>query len=264
MMKKLTLLLVLIGFVWLAAADVLIYGDTRKHSDVHRVLIQQVKDLTLELAFHTGDQNQKGQTQAEYDSFKEIISPLKDIFYPVRGNHEKDLELYQQNFAVASEKSYYALEHDSLKYIVLDSNLDLLPGSEQYNWLTEQLAASELPKILLLHHPVLSSGHHGQELGLELYLPVLLKKHKVLAVFCAHDHDFEHLVFDGIHYFVTGGGGAPLRDMGELSPYSLYFEKIHHYIIMRKDESKLSLQTFDLQGKSIYTYQIPLEPEAHE
>ena len=259
MIKRFILLLLLTAFVWLATADVLIYGDTRKHSDVHRVLIEQVKGLTLELAFHTGDQNQKGQTQAEYDDFKDVISPLKDIFYPVRGNHEKDLQLFQSNFRVVSEKSYYTVLHDGLKYIVLDSNLDLLPGSVQYNWLKAELAANELPKILLLHHPVLSSGHHGQELGLELYLPSLLQKHKVLAVFCAHDHDFEHLYLDNVHYFVTGGGGAPLREMGTLSPYSLYFEKIHHYIIMQKTDRELLLETFDLQGKSIYKCQIDLE-----
>lgn len=260
MIKRLTLLLLLTACVWLAAADVLIYGDTRSHPEVHRTLIQQVKDLPIELAFHTGDQNQQGKSQAEYDSFKEIISPLKTLFYPVRGNHEKDLELYRSNYPNPSGKSYYAVKHDSLKYIVLDSNLKLLPGSLQYNWLKEKLAADELPKILLLHHPVLSSGQHGQELGLELYLPILLQKHRVLAVFCAHDHNFEHLYLDGIHYFVTGGGGAPLRDMGQLSPYSLFFQKIHHYIIMRKDKTKLQLQTFDLQGNSIYECQIPLEP----
>ncbi len=259
MIKKLSLCLLLIAGVWLATADVLIYGDTRNHPEVHRVLIEQVKGLPLELAFHTGDQNAKGQTQAEYDDFKDIVSPLKDFFYPVRGNHEKDLQLFQSNFPVVSEKSYYTVQHDGLKYIVLDSNLELLPGSVQHNWLKEQLAADELPKILLLHHPVLSSGHHGQELGLELYLPALLRKHKVLAVFCAHDHDFEHLYLDGIHYFVTGGGGAPLREMGTLSPYSLYFEKIHHYIIMQKTDKKLLLQTFDLEGKSIYQCQIDLE-----
>jgi len=262
--KRFTLLLFLLSYVWLATADILIYGDTRNHPEVHRTLIEQVKELPLELAFHTGDQNQKGQTQAEYDDFKQIISPLQAFFYPVRGNHEKDLQLFQGNFPVASPQSYYAVQHDSLKYIVLDSNLELLPGSEQYLWLKAQLSADESPKILLLHHPVLSSGHHGQELGLELYLPALLQKHQVRAVFCAHDHDFEHLELDGIHYFVTGGGGAPLRDMGELSPYSLYFEKIHHYIIMRKTADKLLLETFDLQGKSIYSYQIPLEPEPHE
>jgi acid phosphatase type 7 len=263
-MPKYLWLLLLLALSSPIKADVLIYGDTRSQPEVHRALIQRVEKTPLQPVFHTGDQVQKGKKQAEYDLFKEIISPLKADFYPVRGNHERDLQLFLENYPATNGNSYYTVCHDSLKYIILDSNISLLPRTEQYMWLQQELESATLPVLLLLHHPVFSSGYHGQELGLELYLPALLKKHHVLAVISGHEHNFEHLYADGLHYLVTGGGGAPLREQSFASPYSRFFSKIHHYVLMRRTPAELQFQTYDLKGSLIYEFQVPLTGAVNE
>lgn len=257
MRRSLLICLLLFGILILHA-DVLIYGDTRSNPDVHRSLIDQVRELPLSAVFHTGDLNRRGVRQAEFDRFKDIIRPLSGDFYPVRGNHERDLDLFLKNFPQLGDRSHYSVTHDSLKYIILDSNISLLPATDQYLWLQQELKFASLPVIIFLHHPVFSSGAHGQELGLELFLPNLLKRYEVMAVISGHEHSFEHLVFDGIHYLVTGGGGAPLREMGSPSPHSQFFIKTHHYNILKRLDGSLLIQTLDLQGEQIYQIEIPL------
>jgi len=256
-MKTRLLILVLLLCLSLQA-EVLIYGDTRNHPEVHRQLVSTLKDREFDLIFFTGDMNRKGTAQSEYDEFHGIIGGLKGSFYPVRGNHERDLELYLANFILPGAKSYYRVEHDSICYIVLDSELGLLPGSDQYKWLIQELQESLLPRILLVHHPVFSSGPHGDELGLSLFLPAIAKKHGVKAIISGHEHSFEHLVNDGIHYIVSGGGGAPLRDMKARSPYSQFFLKTHHYSILTREAATVRLQTYDLSGQLIHQFVIDI------
>jgi len=41
----------------------------------------------------------------------------------------------------------------------------------------------------------------------------LLEKYKVTAGLFGHDHNYQHYLRNGVHYFITGGGGAPLYDV---------------------------------------------------
>jgi len=258
MRKYLILLLLFVG-INQVQATVLIYGDTRKHPEVHQGLIEQVKELDLSAVFFTGDMNQRGTKQSEYDQFKEIIRPLKAPFYPVRGNHERDLELFYKNFPLPQGKSYYSLVAipEALQFIILDTNLDIMPGSSQYSWLISELEQAAYPVILLLHHPVVSSGYHGDELGLSWFLPNLLAKYRIAAVISGHEHSFEHLRFEGIDYFVTGGGGAPLRNRKTVHPHSCFFQVAHHYNLLHKEADQLVWQCFDLEGNLFYETRIP-------
>ena len=172
--------LIIFLFTFLGAsleARFAIYGDTRSSPEIHQQVVQQIVLHKPEATFHTGDLNSSGKTQKEYDNFLQIISPLCQIsrFFPARGNHEKDLSLFLQNFPFLNGSSYYTVYQDSIRFIILDSVLDLSPGSEQFNWLQKQLK-EDIPSLLILHHPVFSSGEHNDELGLQLFLPELLQK----------------------------------------------------------------------------------------
>ena len=231
--------LIIFLFTFLGAsleARFAIYGDTRSSPEIHQQVVQQIVLHKPEATFHTGDLNSSGKTQKEYDNFLQIISPLCQIsrFFPARGNHEKDLSLFLQNFPFLNGSSYYTVYQDSIRFIILDSVLDLSPGSEQFYWLQKQLK-EDIPSLLILHHPVFSSGEHSDELGLQLFLPELLQKSSVKAVFSAHDHNYERSEFKGITYIVTGGGGAPLREKEHENPYSLVFIKTHHYLIGERE-----------------------------
>ena len=250
--------LIIFLFTFLGAsleARFAIYGDTRSSPEIHQQVVQQIVLHKPEATFHTGDLNSSGKTQKEYDNFLQIISPLCQIsrFFPARGNHEKDLSLFLQNFPFLNGSSYYTVYQDSIRFIILDSVLDLSPGSEQFNWLQKQLK-EDIPTLLILHHPVFSSGEHSDELGLQLFLPELLQKSSVKAVFSAHDHNYERSEFKGITYIVTGGGGAPLREKEHANPYSLVFIKTHHYLIGEREGKSIIFKVYNLDNKILDSF----------
>jgi hypothetical protein len=41
----------------------------------------------------------------------------------------------------------------------------------------------------------------------------MFEKYHVTAAFFGHDHTYQHYLKNGIHYIITGGGGAPLYDV---------------------------------------------------
>jgi acid phosphatase type 7 len=44
-------------------------------------------------------------------------------------------------------------------------------------------------------------------------LEPLFEKYRLSAGFFGHDHNYQHYFKNGVHYFITGGGGAPLYDV---------------------------------------------------
>ena len=67
-------------------------------------------------------------------------------------------------------------------------------------------------RIPFAHHPPFSAGprHHNTR-SMARLLP-LFQRAGVRAMFSGHEHNFQHSHFEGIDYFVTGGGGRTRSD----------------------------------------------------
>jgi len=255
--KKLGYLILLLVVTTLLNAQIVIYGDTRTHPDTHQKIVAEIVKHHPSIVSHTGDLNSRGLLQSEYDTFKEIISPLTQTaaFYPARGNHEKNLKVFLHNFPQLQGSSYYTVDYDGIRFIVLDSVQDLKPESAQYKWLAG-LLDKRVPSILILHHPIFSSGEHGDKLGLQLYLPRLLDRKEVLAVFSGHDHDYERSIYKGVNYVVTGGGGAPLRNAKSHNIFSVKFVETNHFIYAQRAGQVLKFTVYDLQGEILDSFEV--------
>ncbi len=78
---------------------------------------------------------------------------------------------------------------------------------EQLRWFEERLAADRSDwKIVVGHHPILSSGNHGESPGVVEHIKPLLERYGVQAYFNGHEHDLEHLTEQGVDYICSGSG----------------------------------------------------------
>ena len=84
-------------------------------------------------------------------------------------------------------------------------------GSEQYNWLAQQIQNTECV-VVFGHHPRVSSGVHGDTKRLK-DIWELMEANDVEAYVSGHDHHYERVYGDVVQY-VVGTGGADLRGAG--------------------------------------------------
>jgi acid phosphatase type 7 len=250
----LTFLLFLFYCLQALNAQIAVISDTQGHEDVFSQVVSLVSEHHPQAVIHLGDLTAHGKDQQEYDNFfktaKQLLNSL--LFFPVRGNHDKDAALFLAYFPNLMDRTYYSVSYDSLKFIIIDTNLDLMPRSEQYSWLEKQLGDdSNLPRIVLMHIPVFSSGYHGSNNDLGLFLPALFQQYHVAAVLSGHDHDYERLEFNGIPYIISGGAGGMIRPPRELLPFSKHFANIHNFLILQREGKALDCAAYDLDGKLI-------------
>lgn len=143
----------------------------------------------------------------------------KEIMYPTPGNHEYKVPGaagYYEYFDVAE---YYSFDIGSWHWVSLNSEIERSPGSEQLQWLREDLAATTKPCIgAFWHTPRFASGPHGSDSSVA---PFWEELHAVGAdiVLSAHSHNYERFAKqdpddtpteDGIRQFVVGTGGRSL------------------------------------------------------
>src|SRR5438132_14107799 len=66
----------------------------------------------------------------------------------------------------------------------------------------------------------------------------LFLQYPVKAVFAGHEHLFDHRTRDGIDYFVTGGGGAPLYASPDKGGFS-------HYLVVHMRAGKIDYSVIE-------------------
>ena len=143
-------------------------------------------------------------------------------FFPTLGNHDyyaDGAQPYFDYFTLPGNERYYDFVEGPIHFFALNSDFNEPDGvgvnSAQAQWLQTQLAASTAPwKIVYMHVPPYSSGHHGS--GEWMRWP--FAQWGATAVISGHDHHYERLQVDGILYFVNGLGGGAIYDLDDPLP----------------------------------------------
>lgn len=218
-----------------------VYGDMRftdprdtVHSDpaARRALVARIAAARPLALFMDGDLPFRGGDVADYAEYRRETAAWRRLGiheYPVMGNHEyagcapqQCRDNWWQAFPALKGRRWYSVQLGSQLYAIgLDSNGDLKPGSAQYRWFTQQLAAipADVPFVLVwLHHPPVADAERGAMPGHcprpnEQVIARLLdtvapnSPHRFLVV-SGHVHNYERFAQDGVSYIVSGGGGA--------------------------------------------------------
>jgi tartrate-resistant acid phosphatase type 5 len=222
----------------------------------------------------------------------EDLYPASDFpcpVYAVLGNHDYqrwpdskvDAELAyarsgQSRWTMPSR--WYRFEFPSkdplVTFLALDSNMPhahakekngrdftLTPEqqAEQLAWLEVELKRPRTTPFLavIAHHPVYSDGPHGDHPVLIQDWDPLFRKYRVDLYMAGHDHDLQHLEFDGhpTSFFLSGGGGADLYtlkvDPAQRGPYA---QKVYGFSHISVSKNLMSLRHLGQDGATLHAF----------
>jgi tartrate-resistant acid phosphatase type 5 len=135
--------------------------------------------------------------------------------------------------------------------------------NEQYAWLKRELAASTADwKIVVGHHPVYSSGKHGNTPILVEQLQPLFEEFGVDAYFNGHDHTLEHVVKDDVSYFTVGAGAGAVRSPARAIEGSRFLADTVGFMTAKLHRADLQVEFFDENGASLYRAEVLHSPVA--
>ncbi|MHC4846493.1 MAG: purple acid phosphatase family protein, partial [Planctomycetota bacterium] len=166
---------------------------------------------------------------AVFDTYPSVLRQTS--FWLARGNHDKNLNLFQTQLTLpkageagglgSGSESYYSFDHANVHFVCLDSfGSNRAVGAPMYNWAQADLGSTSQEWIVAYwHHPPYSKGSHDSDTETELmgmrqnFLP-LLESFGVDLVLCGHSHAYER------SYLMDGHDGlsTTLTEEHKLAP----------------------------------------------
>ncbi|MEO8549832.1 MAG: metallophosphoesterase [Kofleriaceae bacterium] len=251
-----------------------VYGDSRNGVEQHRRVIDRVAQEVPDFVLGTGDMVDEGFRQDQWQQFFDVENRLlrDNVYFPSLGNHDRQgrgrtADTYRAYFSVPENggdtERYYAFTYASARILVLDSNAYSFALTDQTAWLERELIASRQdPGIrhifVVMHHPPFSISLHGGNIDLRERWTPLFEKYQVSAVFSGHDHVYSRAEHNGLHYFVSGGGGAPLYPKrAKSNPIDVEavkkFERVLHYLRVNVSGNRIEVTGVRADGTIIET-----------
>jgi predicted phosphodiesterase len=264
----------------------IVFGDTRSNAAEHRVVVDRIRREVPDFIMHTGDITEKGAVEADWQLFFEVEHDLlaENPFFPALGNHDRGgggrAEGFRRYFRVphregeAASSRYYAFTYGNSRFLVLDSTLASFALTDQTAWLERELAAAAGdPRVhhlfVLMHHPIYSTSLHGGNVELRDQWGALFEKFHVRVVFSGHDHTYEHSFANGVHYVVSGGGGAavyprrPRASTIDLAA-SRRFERVHNFVRVQVIGDFVEIAAMRDDGSLIEAFAVGELPELRQ
>jgi len=246
-------------------------SDTQNNPKVWGQIAELIFAERPDFVIHSGDIVGDGRKKHEWTD--EFLKPGHVLMsrinmYAVLGNHENDADYYYQYISNPEPEYYYTFSYGNAQFFMLDSDRNVKKGSEQYQWLENQLKESTKTwKFVAHHHPPYTSDEddYGDtwkstsrrgEKDLE-DLPALYEKYNVDIVFFGHIHDYERTwpirdgkVQDGgVIYLQGGGGGGGLENYAPTrSWFTAKVHRDHHFVYVTINDDFLQLQAIDWNG----------------
>ena len=254
-----------------ATFEALMYGDTRTRHDMH----QKVIDAALKygdphLAIHTGDLVADGIDTAQWPIFFQVERELlkRAAFYPVLGNHERNSPKY---YDFLGAEPYYSFDWGQVHFAILNTDLGNFSRStvererfweDQRKWLIDDLSRAQKAqfRVVVMHHPPFTGVARRQGSGGNVWartLVPILEQQKVHLVFNGHDHNYQHHEFGGIHYIVTGGGGAPLYPVdGPIEGITRKLVSTEHFVRLLVSPGLAKVQAVATDGTVLDSFEL--------
>ena len=145
-----------------------VLSDTQSNPLIHSAVANAILAEDPALVLHAGDEIGDGK---DYDSWRtEFFRPAKPLMFQVPvyvaiGNHEDDASWFYYYHAYPEPENYYAFSYGNSYFVMVDTNKNIHPGSQMYNWIEDTLSSTEAQSAQWLfvvhHHPAYSEGWRG-------------------------------------------------------------------------------------------------------
>jgi 3',5'-cyclic AMP phosphodiesterase CpdA len=239
------------------------YGDVRTRDEVHRrVMAAILKSGVPDLALHSGDLVEDGKNSALWANFFDIERELlrQTSFFPSLGNHERNTQDFYDFFQ--TRLPYYSFNWGNAHFIVINTDIGNVSSSKiardefwerQTRWLEEDLAANQKAdyRFVVGHHPPYTAvqRRQGDNPHITALTPMFEKYHVTAGLF-GHDHNYQHYLKNGVHYIVSGGGGAPLYDVNKPDPaITQKVASIENFVSVSVNGKSARVQAIAIDGK---------------
>ncbi|NQT19200.1 MAG: metallophosphoesterase [Planctomycetes bacterium] len=217
------------------------YGDTRSQPAIHKIVADAIAKEDPEFVLHTGDLVDDGGDEEDWP--EQFFGPAQAMLrraaiFPAMGNHEGRSKLYFKYFGLSDNKAWHTFTWGSVQVFVVDTCSKFDKGSTQWKWLDAALADSKAAwKVVVQHHPGVSSSRHGFNGSVNKHLRPLYEKCAVDVVFLGHDHIYQRTKpiagpgGHGVTYVIVGGGGAPLYPAKQVW-WAAVSESAYSYVVV--------------------------------
>lgn len=259
-----------ISFVPYPVKDItmVVYGDTRSGEysfDLsHRTVVQAITQTVVpDLIVHTGDFVERGGDAGLWKNFFQLESSLlmRAPIMPSIGRSDQPPDLMESIFPRLKKTPWYSFDRGDMHVVVLklwrarsQSAAETEPDGEQMSWLREDLTAARARGVrylfVVLHEPIFDLQGKNTRTAREILLPMFAAQ-KVTAVFSGA-HYFSHKVWEGVHYFTNGGGGALLVQDEPKDGVFRFYRAVHHFIVLEMDDFGARLRAVDVHGDEFY------------
>ncbi len=233
--------------------------------------------------------------RAQLQKFKAVFSdyfPI-EILLPTVGNHEVSSEpeddsrekifaevfpeFKADEFLMGYNRTVYYVDIGNVRLIVLNS---YHPGAsnqitgDQLQWFKKVSRGMQQHKLVFVHSPAFPTGHHIES-ALNRFPEQrdrfwnVVDKNGVDLLFAGHEHNYSRRLIDSsfsteeykyireVNQVITGGAGAPLRDVFEDDKGIIVPPKpVYHYVIVDVHGNNLKITAVSLGGDIIDKFTI--------
>ena len=230
------------------------FGDT----DVNRRAVRNVR-----LAVAAGSQGYLGLGDYAYyagaSAWQVQMRPLiRHGCLCVLGNHDKRTA-YVGLFP--GRRSPWSVAVAGVRVIGLDTKGTLREGSEQWDWLVQELErAREAVKVVVLHQPWwLTAGAASPASkfpGSPEAMEALMARHGVALVLAGHEHNYQRSVRNGVSYVIVGTGGRSLHPLAGLAEGTVATYRGYGHLLLRLSPTGIDARFVSLAGSVEDTFTI--------
>ena len=245
-------------------------GDTQLGEGIVETVFDRFEKADVDFVLHLGDIVDDASSDEQWDEVISAARRHKIWLRPVVGNHDRLIgtsdrgETRFQEFFPELSDTFYRFSHRGLTFVMLNSERLLMPGSEQGQFLANELATLASTSIVCLHRPVFTCGHRdlANQFLRRIWLHARLVGTPARLVLSGHHHYYDRTKpLDGITYVVSGGGSHKLYPAATTDRTTATFRAgVNHYGLVDVYADQLDARVLDLDGNEIDRFAIEREP----